>query len=60
MSERKQQSAESVRAGAPKKAWEPPGLSYIGDIADIVRSGGGKLSISGGDPGESRKQRSSG
>jgi len=43
-----------------KKPWKPPILSYRGDIAGIVRGGGGKLSPMGGDPGESRKQRGSG
>jgi hypothetical protein len=37
----------SVRA-----TWEAPRLTFVGDIADVVRQGGGKLSLSPGDPGE--------
>jgi len=44
----------------PKKVWDPPMLTYCGNLAEIVRGGGGKLSPLGGDPGDSRKQRSSG
>jgi hypothetical protein len=57
--------SDKQAAGGPppdtkKKRWEPPALTYIGDVADIVRAGGGKLSITGGDPGESRKPNGSG
>jgi hypothetical protein len=39
-----------------KGEWEPMRLIEVGSVADVVKSGGGKLSIPGGDPGESRKQ----
>ena len=41
----------------PKQPWEPPRLTYIGHVREVVQGGGGKLSQVGGDPGESRKQQ---
>jgi len=41
----------------PKQPWEPPRLTYIGHVREVVQIGGGKLSQVGGDPGESRKQQ---
>ena len=40
-----------------KQPWEPMQLTYVGHVADIVRSGGGKLSAMGGDPGDVRKEK---
>jgi hypothetical protein len=31
-------------------------LRFVGNLPDVVQGGGGKLSVVGGDPGESRKQ----
>ena len=44
----------------PKKQWEPMRLSLLGKVGDVVRSGPGKLSLVGGDPGEMRKQSGGG
>jgi hypothetical protein len=35
--------------------WEPPRLELIGDLEEIVRGGGGKLSPLAVDPGDPRK-----
>ena len=35
--------------------WEQPKLERIGDLDEIVRGGGGKVSIAGKDPGDIRK-----
>lgn len=43
-----------------KAAWAPMEVEYMGNAARLVRGGGGKLSISGGDPGEGRKQKGQG
>lgn len=43
-----------------KRSWEPMKLRYVGHIADALRGGGGKLSVAGGDPGDSRKPSGSG
>lgn len=42
-------------AADAKRPWEPPRLTYLGHINEIVQGGGGKLSLSGGDPGDPRK-----
>lgn len=38
-----------------KQPWEPMQLTYVGDVAEIIQGGGGKLSTTGGDPGDKRK-----
>jgi hypothetical protein len=35
--------------------WEPPSLKLVGTIGEVLQGGGGKLSTSGGDPGDLRK-----
>jgi len=46
-----------TRSENSKKPWEPMELKYINKIKDIILQGGGKLSLTGGDPGEGRKQK---
>lgn len=48
---------EPTGAPAEKQAWRKPTLSEVGCVTRVVRGGGGKLSIIGGDPGEGRKQK---
>ena len=43
-----------------KQPWEPMKLTYAGHVAEIVKEGTGKLSKTGGDPGESGKQKGGG
>ena len=40
-----------------KQQWQPMMLRYLGNIRTIVQGGRGKLSLTGGDPGEYRKPR---
>jgi hypothetical protein len=47
---------QQVQHRTTKYAWEPPRLAYDGDLRDLVLSGMGKLSATGGDPGEGKKQ----
>ena len=35
-----------------KQPWEPMNLCHVGDVAKVVRGGGGKLSVPTQDPGE--------
>jgi hypothetical protein len=35
--------------------WEKPAMRPMGNLKSIVLQGGGKLSVTGGDPGENRK-----
>jgi len=43
-----------------RSEWVPPRLTRIGDLEEIVRGGGGKLSQAGADPGDVRKPKGSG
>jgi hypothetical protein len=43
--------------GAAANAWTTPRLSFVGRVADILQSGGGKLSITAADPGEMRCEK---
>ena len=39
------------------KAWTTPRLAFVGRVADVLQSGGGKLSITAADPGEMRCEK---
>ena len=39
------------------KPWTTPRLAYRGGVAQILQSGGGKLSITAADPGEMRCEK---
>jgi len=41
---------------AKGNSWVAMKLTYIGEVHALLQGGGGKLSTTGGDPGESRKQ----
>ena len=38
-----------------RSKWTRPTLTYVGHVGDVLKGGGGKLSTSPADPGESRK-----
>ena len=40
-----------------KQTWEPIELTYVGRLDEVLLQGGGKLSQTGGDPGEPRKEK---
>jgi hypothetical protein len=42
------------------RKWEPMKVTHVGNVSDVLQSGGGKLSLTGTDPGESRKTPGSG
>lgn len=46
---------QGQEAGQAKQRWETPRLIPLGKVADVVLGGGGKLSVTGGDPGDARK-----
>jgi len=51
---------EKVAAGNSSRAgWTKPQLKYVGNVSEILQGGGGKLSITGGDPGEGLKEKGS-
>jgi hypothetical protein len=39
-----------------RRPWQTPEMVAVGTINQVLQGGMGKLSITGGDPGESRKQ----
>jgi hypothetical protein len=49
------ESTQCEGGSGTKQPWEPMRLTYIGHVAEIIRGGGGKLSLSGSDPGDARK-----
>jgi hypothetical protein len=52
------QSTESqaeTAAPAERQPWSPMEVQFLGDLAELVQGGGGKMSTVGDDPGENRK-----
>jgi hypothetical protein len=45
----------SLAVEAGERAYLPPKLEFIGDLVDVVRSGGGKASINAPDGPDTRK-----
>jgi hypothetical protein len=48
---------QKATGGTAVKTWTTPRLSFVGRVADILQSGGGKLSITAADPGEMRCEK---
>jgi hypothetical protein len=48
-------AVEEELAMSEKRKWEPMRLRYVGNVREVLRGGGGKLSTVGGDTGDSRK-----
>ena len=46
--------------GDSRQSWEPIKMTYVGDMADVVQGGGGKLSLTASDTGDIRKPRGQG
>ncbi len=42
-----------------RRAWTAPALRFVGTTGEVLQGGGGKLSTTGGDPGEGRKEKGS-
>ncbi|HET9369106.1 MAG TPA: hypothetical protein VFO19_02620 [Vicinamibacterales bacterium] len=38
-----------------RRRWEPPMVKAAGTVGDVLRNGGGKVTVLTGDPGEPRK-----
>ena len=45
------------KATGRRATWEAPRLECRGTVGEILRSGGGKLSITASDPGENRCEK---
>jgi hypothetical protein len=50
-------SLKSLTPVMTRAAWDTPSLQYRGTVGEVLRSGGGKLSIAGADPGEMRCEK---
>jgi hypothetical protein len=48
---------QKTTASTVVTTWTTPRLSFVGRVADILQSGGGKLSITAADPGEMRCEK---
>ena len=48
---------QKTTGDAAVNAWTTPRLSFVGRVADVLQSGGGKLSITAADPGEMRCEK---
>lgn len=49
---------EALKKGdgeVPRKAWQPMKVTHVGKAKDVVRGGGGKLSVETNDTGDIRK-----
>ncbi|MFN7926235.1 MAG: hypothetical protein U0Q16_39420 [Bryobacteraceae bacterium] len=51
---------KQCRDATDKQVWTPMSVRYAGDVTEVIKGGGGKMTLVGGDPGEGRKQKSSG
>jgi hypothetical protein len=40
-----------------KLRWSKPSVKYVGNVGSVLKGGGGKLSPTGGDPGENRVEK---
>jgi hypothetical protein len=50
-------NAPGAGGDSTKAKWEPMTLRELGQIGQVIQTGGGKFTFIGGDPGESRKQK---
>jgi hypothetical protein len=55
MDGRQEQRLEGSLDMRNQRRWEPMRVEYLGNVAEIVQQGGGKITILTGDPGEPRK-----
>lgn len=43
-----------------RRPWDSPKVSSVGTVADVLRGGGGKLTLAGNDTGDTRKPKGQG
>lgn len=48
---------QAAPSSGRRQPWVAPRLAFRGTVADILKSGGGKLSIQASDPGEIRCEK---
>ena len=48
---------DTTEAGTPSsREWEPMTLSFVGEVGEVLHSGGGKLSTNLFDPGDTTRK----
>ena len=52
----REKEATPTASSPEKRRWTEPTLRLMGTVGELLHTGGGKLSVTGGDPGEMRKQ----
>ena len=45
----------AIHKDVSRRRWEPPVVKAAGTVGDVLRNGGGKVTVLTGDPGEPRK-----
>lgn len=53
----KKDNLQTVETPGPKQEWCRMELKCVGKVNDVVQGGGGKLSLTGADPGEGKKEK---
>jgi hypothetical protein len=48
--------SKEAAAARGRKPWQPPVLKSVGTIEKILQGGAGKVSLTGGDSGDARKE----
>jgi hypothetical protein len=48
-------STKSPKATEARQSWQEPTVKRVGTVADVLKSGGGKITVTTGDPGEPQK-----
>jgi len=43
-----------------KRTWEEPSVRKVGNVGDVLRGGGGKMSVTADDAGDVRKPKGQG
>jgi hypothetical protein len=46
---------KTTHEGDSRQSWESIKVTYVGDMAEVVQGGGGKLSLNAADTGDIRK-----
>jgi hypothetical protein len=54
------QPQNSEPPSTPPQPWEPPQLSYLGNVEDILQASRGKISSLGADPGDTQQVKTRG
>ena len=54
------QQNRNINENEQKQTWQPIEVKLVGRARDVIQGGGGKLSLTGGDPGDLRKPKGQG